>query len=438
LGEFISFADIFNKLKEPYMDIIREYFNKCLINWGLIEGTANAFDNIIILLFIVVLVYIADYMLRIIVLGVFKRMAARTKNEWDDLIVDRKVIDKLIHVVPAVLIYILLPLAFSQDEQVHTLDFVRRLCLIYIIAVILRFIHAALNLVHDFFNQKEAFRNKPIKGFVQIMQITAYFIGGILIIAVLVNKSAVNLFAGLGASAAILMLVFKDAILNFVAGIQLSANDMLRAGDWITMPKYNADGTVMEVNLAALKVRNFDNTIVTIPPYALLSESFQNWRGMSESAGRRVKRSICIDMNSVTFCTEEMLDKFRRISLITEYINEKEKELQQYNETYHIDDSVWVNGRRQTNIGVFRAYLIRYLGNHPAVSKELPRFARHLQPTGKGIPIELYFFSAEKNWVTYESIQADVFDHVLAIIPEFGLRIFQEVSGNDLRRLCVE
>jgi miniconductance mechanosensitive channel len=420
------------------MNSIREWLNNCLINWGLIEEKANAFDNIIILLVIVILVYIADYMLRVIVLGIFKRMAARTKNEWDDLIVDRKVIDKLIHVVPAVLIYILLPLVFPQSEQVYTLDFVRRLCLIYIIAVILRFIHAVLNLVHDFFNRKEAFRNKPVKGFVQIMQITAYFIGGILIIAVLVNKSAANLFAGLGASAAILMLVFKDAILNFVAGIQLSANDMLRAGDWITMPKYNADGTVMEVNLAALKVKNFDNTIVTIPPYALLSESFQNWRGMSESAGRRVKRSICIDMNSVRFCTEEMLDKFRRISLITEYINEKEKELKQYNETCRIDDSVWVNGRRQTNIGVFRAYLIRYLGNHPAVSKELPCFARHLQPTGKGIPIELYFFSAEKNWVTYESIQADVFDHVLAVIPEFGLRIFQEVSGNDLHRLCVE
>ncbi|MDR1557640.1 MAG: mechanosensitive ion channel family protein [Tannerellaceae bacterium] len=417
------------------MENIREWVNKCLTNWGLIEETSHTFNNIIILLFILILVYAADYILRVIILGFFRRMAARTKNEWDDLIVDRKIIDKLIHIVPATLIYILLPLAFSQGEQVRTLDFLQRLCLLYIIAVILRFIHASLNLVHEFFNRKESFKNKPIKGFVQIMQITAYFIGGILIVAILINKSAVNLFAGLGASAAILMLVFKDTILSFVAGIQLSANDMLRAGDWITMPKYNANGIVLEVNLAALKVRNFDNTIVTIPPYALLSDSFQNWRGMAESGGRRVKRSVSIDMNSVAFCSEEMLAVFRRIPLITDYIDAKEEELKQYNEANKTDSTVLVNGRRQTNIGVFRAYLMRYLQNHPLVSKELPCIVRHLQPTDKGIPLELYFFSAEKDWIMYENIQADVFDHVLAIIPEFGLRIFQDISGNDLRHL---
>jgi miniconductance mechanosensitive channel len=231
------------------------------------------------------------------------------------------------------------------------------------------------------------------------------------------------------------MLVFKDAILSFVAGIQLSANDMLRAGDWITMPKYNANGVVLEVNLAAIKVRNFDNTIVTIPPYALLSDSFQNWRGMAESGGRRVKRSICIDMNSVKFCSNEMLAKFRRISLLTDYIDAKENELKQYNEAHRIDDSVLVNGRRQTNLGIFRAYLIYYLQNNPLVSKELPCLVRHLQPTDKGIPLELYFFSAEKDWILYESIQADVFDHVLAIVHEFGLHIFQDISGNDLRQI---
>lgn len=415
------------------MESIREWVNNCLVNWGLIEETADRYDNLLVLLFIIVLVYAADYILRFIVLGVFRRMAARTKNEWDDLIVDRKIIDKLIHIVPALLLYILLPLAFSREEHARMLDFIQRLCLVYMIAVVLRFAHASLNLVHDFFNQKESFKNKPIKGFVQIIQISAYFIGGILVIAVLVNKSAVNLFAGLGASAAILMLVFKDAILSFIAGIQLSANDMLRAGDWITMPKYNANGIVLEVNLAALKVRNFDNTIVTIPPYALLSDSFQNWRGMAESGGRRVKRSICIDMNSVAFCSEEMLAGLRRISLIADYIDAKENELKQYNEARRIDDSVLVNGRRQTNLGVFRAYLIRYLQSNPLVNQELPCLVRHLQPTDKGIPLELYFFSAEKDWIVYESVQADVFDHVLAVIPEFGLRIFQDVSGNDLR-----
>ncbi|MDR2809985.1 MAG: mechanosensitive ion channel family protein [Tannerellaceae bacterium] len=415
------------------MEFVREWVNKYLTSWGLIEKSADTSAHIIVLLCILILVYVVDYMMRVVVLGIFRRMAARTKNEFDDLIVDRKIIHKLIHILPAFLIYILLPLAFPVQEQSQTLDFVQRLCIIYMIASVLRFIHALLNLIHDFFNRKESFKNKPIKGFVQIIQITSYFVGGILIIAVLINRSAVNLFAGLGASAAILILIFKDAILSFVAGIQLSANDMLRAGDWITMPKYHANGVVMEVNLAALKVRNFDNTIVTIPPYALLSESFQNWRGMSESEGRRVKRSISIDMHSVTFCTEEMLNKFRRISLISDYINSKEEELRQYNAAQSIDDSVWVNGRRQTNIGVFRAYLIRYLASHPAINKELPCFARQLQPTDKGIPIELYFFTAEKEWIAYEGIQSDVFDHLLAVIPEFGLRIFQDVSGDDVR-----
>ena len=244
-------------------------------------------------------------------------------------------------------------------------------------------------------------------------------------------------FAGLVASAAILMLVFKDTLLGFVAGIQLSANDMLRPGDWITMEKYGANGTVIEVTLNAVKVKNFDNTITTIPPYALVSDAFQNWRGMSESPGRRIKRSINIDMNSVSFCTPEMLTKFRKISLLTDYIDEKEKELNAYNEAHRIDDSIRVNGRRQTNIGVFRAYLVNYLKSLPEVSKELTCMVRQLQPTETGIPIELYFFSSVKDWVPYEGIQSDVFDHVLAVIPEFGLSVFQNVSGSDLRSLKI-
>lgn len=209
-------------------------------------------------------------------------------------------------------------------------------------------------------------------------------------------------------------------------------------GDWITMSKYGADGTVIEVTLNAVKVRNFDNTITTIPPYALVSDAFQNWRGMSESPGRRIKRSINIDMNSVHFCTPEMLEKFRKISLITDYIDGKEQELYEYNEEHHIDSSIWVNGRRQTNLGVFRAYLVRYLRSLPEVSKELVCMVRHLQPTDTGIPIELYCFSSNKVWVEYEGIQADIFDHVLAVIPEFGLSVFQNVSGADLKNIIIK
>lgn len=389
---------------------------------GLISEDSGYLDNIVILLLIIAVTVGIDYSCRYILLGMFKRLARKTKNQLDDLIVDRKIINKMMHIIPAILIYILLPFAFSAEETPQTLILLQKFCQIYIIAVSLRFINASLNLIHEIYNKKDSFKNKPLKGFIQVLQVTVFFIGSILIISILINKSPVSLLAGLGASAAILMLVFKDTILGFVAGIQLSANDMLRAGDWITMSKYGADGTVIEVTLNAVKVRNFDNTITTIPPYALVSDAFQNWRGMSESPGRRIKRSINIDMNSIHFCTPEMLEQFRKISLITDYI----------------DSPIWVNGRRQTNLGVFRAYLVRYLRSLPEISKELVCMVRHLQPTDTGIPIELYCFSSNKVWIEYEGIQADIFDHVLAIIPEFGLKVFQNVSGADLKDIIIK
>ena len=417
------------------MQTIQTWVYNLLVSWGLINDSSSLLDNFVILLLIILLTIGIDYVCRYFVLGMFRRLAEKTKNTLDDLIIERKIINKIIHIIPAILVYQLLPLAFPQEEMPNTLHILEKCCLVYAIAVSLRFINASLNLIHEIYSKKESLKNKPLKGFIQIIQVITFFIGMILIVSVAINKSPVSLFAGLGASAAILMLVFKDTILGFVAGIQLSANNMLRAGDWITMNKYGADGTVIEVTLNAVKVRNFDNTITTIPPYALVSDAFQNWRGMQESFGRRVKRSINIDMNSVCFCTPEMLEKFRKIALLTDYIDNKEDELHRYNEEHHIDSSVLVNGRRQTNLGVFRAYLQRYLSNLPTVSKELTCMVRHLQPTEKGIPIELYFFSANKDWVIYEGVQADVFDHVLAVIPEFGLNVFQDISGNDLRAI---
>lgn len=420
------------------MHQIQEWINHLLIDWGIIKDTVTELDNIIVLLLIILVTVGIDYTCRYIFLGMFKRLAKRTRNQWDDLIVERKIINKLMHIIPAILIYILLPLAFPPDETPKILSMLQIICKIYIIAVSLRFINASLNVVNEIYNRKESLKNKPLKGFVQLMQVAVFFVGFIFIISILIGKSPASLFAGLGASAAILMLVFRDTILGFVAGIQLSANDMLRPGDWITMGKYGADGTVIEVTLNAVKVKNFDNTITTIPPYALVSDAFQNWRGMSESSGRRIKRSINIDMNSVCFCTPEMLQKFRKITLLTDYIDKKEKELQTYNETHQIDASVWVNGRRQTNLGVFRAYLTNYLKSLPAVNSNMTCMVRQLQPTETGIPIELYFFSSVKEWVPYENIQSDVFDHVLAVVPEFGLNVFQSVSGNDMHSLKVE
>ena len=317
------------------------------------------------------------------------------------------------HYIIWLLVYVLLPLAFPQTETPKLLDLLQMVCKIYIIAVSLRFINASLNVVLEIYNRKESFKNKPLKGLIQMLQVGDYFVAVILIISVIIDKSAASLFAGLGASAAVLMLVFRDTLLGFVAGIQLSANDMLRPDDWITMEKYGANGRVIEVTLHAVKVRNFDNTITTIPPYALVSDAFQNWRGMFESGGRRIKRSINIDMNSVRFCTPEMLEQFRQIPLLTNYIETKKEE------------------GRITNLGIFRAYLTNYLKSLPEVNTELICMVRQLQPTATGIPLELYFFTRVKEWLPYEAIQADIFDHVLAIVPEFGLRIFQHLSRND-------
>lgn len=415
------------------MKALQDWMNQLFIDWGIVSGTGHYLDNIILLCIVLLIAFLIDLIFRKVILGTFKKIAARTKTDWDDIVVDRKILDKVIHIIPAIFVYIMLPLVFPHDEYPTALALLEKVNMIYIIAITIRFVNALLSLSNDLYNRKN--QGKSIRGFIQVIQVIVVFIGVIWIIALLINKSPVTLFAGLGASAAILTLVFKDTLMGFVAGIQLTANDMLRPGDWITMPKYQADGDVIDVTLNAVKVRNFDNTIVTIPPYALVSDSFQNWRGMSDSPGRRIKRSISIDMNSVQFCTPEMLERFRKINLITEYVDGKEQELHAYNEEHHIDNSIIVNGRRQTNLGIFRAYIESYLKHHPNISKELTCMVRQLQPTETGIPLELYVFSSEKRWVLYENIQSDIFDHILAVIPEFDLQAFQSISGADIRSL---
>ena len=415
------------------MEQITNWFNQKLLNFGTSVSVADYLDNFAVLLIIILLALAVDYICRYILLGAFKKFAKKTTNQLDDLIIEKKIINKGMHIIPSILIFTMLPLAYPSPADKEILVLLQKLCQIYIITVSLLFINSLLNLGVELFHRNDKFKDKPLKGFVQIVQVILFSLGIILLISILINESPSTIFTGIGASAAILMLVFKDTILGFVAGIQLSANDMLRVDDWISMPKYGADGTVIEITLNTVKVKNFDNTISTIPPYALISESFQNWRGMRESPGRRIKRSINLDMNSVKFCTPEMLEKYRKISLLAGYIDDTENKLQTYNQTNQIDNTILVNGRRQTNLGVFRAYLQRYLESLPEVNKEMICMVRHLQPTEKGIPMELYFFSSIKDWVIYETIQADVFDHVLAVIPEFDLQIFQELSGSDVR-----
>ena len=413
------------------MEQVTGFINEILLSWGFSQSWADDLTSGIILVVILAIAFLGDAICRHIILTAVARLVKKTKATWDDIVFDRKVLTHVSHLVAPIVLYILLPLAISN---LGLLSFIQRICMIYIIAVFLKFISSLLTALFHVYSEKEQFRDRPLKGLLQTVQVILFFIGGIIIVSILIDKSPMVLLTGLGASAAVLMLVFKDSIMGFVSGVQLSANDMLKVGDWIAMPKYGADGTVIEVTLNTVKVRNWDNTIVTIPPYLLVSDSFQNWRGMRESGGRRVKRSINIDMTSVKFCTPEMLAKYRKIRLLKDYVEHTEQVIADYNEKNHIDNSILVNGRRQTNLGVFRAYLTAYLKSLPDVNQELTCMVRQLQPTDHGIPMELYFFCSLKDWVPYEGVQADVFDHVLAIIPEFDLQVFQSPSGRDFQR----
>ncbi|MFR2070434.1 mechanosensitive ion channel family protein [Bacteroides nordii] len=414
------------------MEKITGIIKEILQSWGFNESWTDDLTSAIILVIILAIAFLGDAICKHVILTTVTRLVKKTKATWDDVVFDRKVMIYLSHLVAPIILYILLPLAISNAGL---LTFILRICMIYIIAIFLKFISALLSALYHVYSEREQFRDRPLKGLLQTVQVILFFIGGIIIVSILIDKSPMVLLTGLGASAAVLMLVFKDSIMGFVSGIQLSANNMLKVGDWIEMPKYGADGTVIEVTLNTVKVRNWDNTITTIPPYALVSDSFQNWRGMQESGGRRIKRSIRIDMNSVKFCTPEMLAKYRKIRLLKDYIEETEKVVEEYNKEHGIDNSVLVNGRRQTNLGVFRAYLTNYLRSLPAVNQDLTCMVRQLQPTEQGIPLELYFFSSIKAWIPYEGVQADVFDHVLAIIPEFDLHVFQNPTGEDFRAL---
>ena len=411
-----------------------ELIDSWLMACGLTTSGADRIDQFIVFALLLLVAFGVDFICRFILLRVVAAVVKRTRATWDDILFDRSVLVHLSRMVAPLVLSVTLPMAFAGVESV-ALTLVQRICDVFILVTFLSFVNALLKAIYTVYSSKEQLRNRPLKGLLQTAQVALWFVGGIVIIATLLNKDALSLLAGLGASAAVLMLVFKDSIMGVVSGVQLSANDMLKVGDWIAMPKYGADGTVIEVTLNTVKVRNWDNTITTIPPYLLVSDSFQNWRGMQESGGRRVKRSVNIDMNSVRFCTPQMLDKYRRIKLLADYIDQTEQVIKDYNAAQEIDNSVLVNGRRQTNLGVFRAYLNAYLRNLPGVRNDMTLLVRHLQPTDHGIPIELYFFTRTTQWALYEQIQADVFDHLLAIVPEFDLRVFQSPTGADLKNV---
>lgn len=380
------------------------WMNKILIGWGIDAKFANMFDETIIAVLMMAVAIGLDYLCQAIFVGSVRSIAQRTRFKWDSLLIKRRVIHHLVHTLPGFLMYALLPLAFIHGKELLSIS--QKACIVYIIFSLLLAINGFLLVTLDLFSERETMKNRPMKGFIQVLQVLVFFIGSIIIIAVIVNKSPTSLFAGLGASAAILMLVFKDSILGFVAGIQLSANDMLRPGDWITMPSASANGIVQDITLNTIKVQNFDNTISTIPPYNLVNTSFQNWRGMAESGGRRVMKSILLDLNTIKFCTPEMLDSFRKeIPLLADYQPDP--------------------GVVPTNSQIFRVYVERYLTSLPVVNQELDLIISQLQATEYGVPVQIYFFSRNKVWKEYERIQSDIFDHFFGMVPKFELKVYQ-------------
>ena len=396
------------------MEILNSIKN-LLVSWGMAPGTADALDHFIAFTVLVLIALAADQVCRRVVLKAVAQLVKKTKATCGDVVFHHKVMVRLSHIVVPLIVYLFIPVAFA-DTNAATVDIIQRICMVLIILSLLFFAHAFMGAVYSVYSATGRYRNRPLKGMVQTVQVALWLVGIIVIIGQLTGQEVLSLLGGLGAMSAVLMLVFKDTIMGFVSGVQLSANNMLKVGDWIKMPKYGVDGTVTEVSLTTVKVRNWDNTVATLPPYMLVSEMFENWNAMRESGGRRVKRSINIDMNSVCFCTPEMLEEYRKIDLLKEYMSQE-----------HEDPL--------TNLGVFRAYLVAWLRNRPVVNTDLHCMVRQLQPTEYGIPLELYFFSRIKDWVPYEGVQSDVFDYVLAVVPRFGLRVFQLPSGEDLQML---
>lgn len=401
---------------------------------GLPEVASAIAERIILVVAIVLVAFLANFVARKLIVRFLHSMFRRTKVKWDDRIAERGVLLRLSRVAPALILYA--TGGFVAPEFPWVGEAIRRVTTAWVILAAAFTIDASIDVFHDFYQEREYSKRRPIKGFVQLGKVALFLVVGVVVITTILNQSPLGILSGLGAMSAVLLLIFRDSILGFVSGIQLSANNLVQIGDWIEMPKYDADGDVIDITLQSIKVQNWDKTITTIPVYALTSDSFRNWRGMSESGGRRIKRAINIDMRSVRFVSDEMVQRYRKFNRIRDYIDERQREIDEYNRTNEIDLSDSVSGRRMTNLGIFRAYVQAYLRSNPNVRQDMTFLVRQLPPGPTGIPIEVYVFSADQRWAQYEDIQGDIFDHLLAVIPEFDLRVFQQPSGSELEAIA--
>ena len=385
------------------------------------------------LLALLVAALVANLIAKRIILRVVTVLAERSSFDWDDVIVEHNVVGRLVQVIPALIVFV--GLAFVPGLAEDAITLTRNVTMAYMILMLTLAATALLSAGNTIYAALPVAKDRPLKGFVQLVQIAAWIIGAVLIIATLLDRSPLLLLSGFGAMTAILLLVFRDTILSLVASVQLTAQDMVRVGDWIEMPQFGADGDVIDVQLHTVKVQNWDKTITTIPTHKLISDSYKNWRGMSESGGRRIKRAIHIDVSSIRFQTREEIEHFQRFALLKEYIAGKQRELEDYNKALPtaVDDEI--NRRRLTNVGTFRAYAYNYLRHHPKIRQNMTLLVRQQAPGPEGLPLEIYCFTNTTAWAEYEGIQSDIFDHLMAIISEFGLRLYQKPAGSDLVNL---
>lgn len=386
--------------------------------------------DVTILIFLAV---VSDILTKRVILRVIERVVKKSSSTLDDVFFEKRVFDALAHIAPALVINVGAPLVFNEFPGMLPPLF--KIVEVYIIGVLVWVTSSFLDALLDLSQRSSYFKDKPILSYVQLGKLITYMLAGVLIFSVVFSKSPIVVISAFGAVAAVLIFVFKDTILGLVASIQISANDMLRVGDWVSMEKYGADGDVIKITLNTIVVQNWDKTISTIPAYAFVSDSFKNWRGMSESGGRRIKRALNFKITSVRFCDQEMLDRFKKFDLLHDYLIERESEIQQYNEDRKVDKTYPINGRHLTNIGIFRLYAELYLSNHPKLRTDMTHMVRQLSPTEIGIPVEIYCFTGTVEWLKYEAIQSDIFDHLMASASLFDLEIFQSPSGSDFRML---
>ncbi|MAB47270.1 MAG: mechanosensitive ion channel protein MscS [Flavobacteriaceae bacterium] len=407
---------------------IRHYIYDLLIEQGVSENTAQYLNMLALLLGLLIIAFIVDYITKRILWKFSASIANRTKTNFDNILISNKLPRNVAHIIPLIILIEFVPDVFSDFSYFENI--VEKTLKIITILLTLRIIRSFLNSVKDYLKTLPRYKDKPIDSYIQVFMIFAWILGIFATFSILTGVTFLNFAISLGTASAVILLIFKDTILGFVASIQVSINDMVRIGDWITFEKYGADGDVIEINLATVKVQNWDKTITTIPTYALISDSFKNWRGMMNSGGRRIKRSVIIKASTIKFLSDDDIERFKHIELISNYIEQRSKEIKKFNTEKGIDKSILINGRNLTNFGVFRKYLQTYMDNHSAINKDMTLMVRQLEPTPQGIPMEIYAFSSDIRWENYEYIIGDVFDHVLASVKYFDLEIYELSLGN--------